>query len=238
VNVDGSFSYELKQETTKSMYSGQYFVVVQHPGVNGIYDIDWTGAPAQYVYDYGGTTPVSLFKILGPGSLQGSDAAEALIQGINQPYIDDIFTELQFQIVSLSKIGVYKDGAWYLDYLGEGMWTANTKAYGFGATGFTPVIGDWNGDGATKIGVYKDGAWYLDYLGEGHWSANTKVYSFGASGFTPVVGDWNGDGRTKIGVYKDGAWYLDYLGNGTWTSNTKVYSFGAPGFTPLIGKWS
>ena len=137
-----------------------------------------------------------------------------------------------------SKIGVYQNGAWYLDYLGEGTWTVNTKAYGFGAPGFTPVIGDWNKDGKTKIGVYKDGAWYLDYLGDGSWTTNTKAYGFGAPGFTPVIGDWNGDNRTKIGVYKDGAWYLDYLGNGTWTANTKVYSFGAPGFTPVVGDWN
>ena len=102
VNSDGTFKYEVKQDTTKSMYSGQYFVVVQHPMMNGKYDIDWSGAPAEYVYDYGigeSTGQVlSLFKIYGPGSLQGSDAAEALVQGINQPYIDDTYTKLQFLI--------------------------------------------------------------------------------------------------------------------------------------------
>jgi hypothetical protein len=106
VNSDGTFRYEVKQDTTKSMYSGQYFVVVQHPMMNGIYDIDWAGAPAEYVYDYGlassGTSgltgAISLFKILGSGSLQGSDAAEALVQGINQPYIDDTYTKLQFLV--------------------------------------------------------------------------------------------------------------------------------------------
>ena len=106
MNSDGTFKYEVKQDTTKSMYSGQYFVVVQHPMMNGIYDIDWAGGTAEYVYDYGlaasGTSgltgPVSLFKISGSGSLQGSDAAEALVQGINQPYIDDTYTKLQFLI--------------------------------------------------------------------------------------------------------------------------------------------
>ncbi len=53
MNSDGTFKYEVKQDTTKSMYSGQYFVVVQHPMMNGKYDIDWSGAPAEYVYDYG-----------------------------------------------------------------------------------------------------------------------------------------------------------------------------------------
>ena len=37
VESDGSFSYEVDSETTKSMYSGQYFVVVQHPMMNGKY---------------------------------------------------------------------------------------------------------------------------------------------------------------------------------------------------------
>ena len=106
VNSDGTFKYEVKQDTTKSMYSGQYFVVVQHPMMNGIYDIDWAGGTAEYVFDYGlaasGTSglsgPISVFKIFGPGSLQGSDAAEALTQAINQPYIDDTYTKLQFLI--------------------------------------------------------------------------------------------------------------------------------------------
>jgi len=102
VNSDSTFKYELKAETTKQLYSGQYFVVVQHPMMNGRYDIDWTGVPEQWVYDYGvgesTAEKLSLFKIWGPGSLQGSDAAEALIQGINQPYIDDTYTKLQFLI--------------------------------------------------------------------------------------------------------------------------------------------
>jgi len=55
------------------------------------------------------TNPVQLFKLSGPGSLQGSDAAEALVQGINQPYIDDTYTKLQFLIeepvITIAPIG-------------------------------------------------------------------------------------------------------------------------------------
>ena len=65
---------------------------------------------------------------------------------------------------------------------------ADTFFSGANAPGYTPVIGDWNGDGRGKVGVYKDGAWYLDYLGNGTWTATTKVYSFGAPGFTPLIG--------------------------------------------------
>ena len=160
--------------------------------MNGVYDIDWAGAPSQYVYDYHGTTLVSVFKIIGPGSLQGFDAFTALTQAISQPVIDDTFTKLQFQIVGSSKIGVYKDGAWYLDNDGSGTWNAGDRANSFGAPGWTSVLGDWNGDGSTKIGIYKDGIWYLDYNGNGVWDTGIdKVNTFGAAGWTPIVGDWN-----------------------------------------------
>ena len=44
-----------------------------------------------------------------------------------------------------TKIGVYEDGIWYLDWNGNGAWDAGTdKMYPFGATGWISVIGDWN----------------------------------------------------------------------------------------------
>ena len=39
VNSDSSFSYELKGTDTLNMYAGQYFVVVQHPMQNGVFDV-------------------------------------------------------------------------------------------------------------------------------------------------------------------------------------------------------
>ena len=83
VKVDGSFSYEIMQDTTNSMYSGQYFVVVQHPGLNGLYDIDWAGA-RQSTSMIMAEQQCHLFKIYGPGSLQGFDAVAALEQGNQQ----------------------------------------------------------------------------------------------------------------------------------------------------------
>jgi hypothetical protein len=62
----------------------------------------------------------------------------------------------------------------------------------FGASGWTSVVGDWNGDGKTKVGVYKDGAWYLDYDGNGIWdTGKDREYSFGSPGWTSVVGKWS-----------------------------------------------
>ena len=103
VNSDASFKYEIKQETTKVLSSGQYFVVVQHPMQNKVFDVDTVG---NYVVNKQLTSSTNvasgnysrIFTLLGPGSLQGSDAAEALAQGINDANVDDTYTKLQFLV--------------------------------------------------------------------------------------------------------------------------------------------
>jgi len=108
VNSDASFKYEVTQSATKTLYPGQYFVVVQHPMQNNIFDID-TAAGTIGTNDAGNTNVVNkqlvagqlgtkIFTLLGAGSLQGSDAAEALVQGINSPNVDDTYTKLQFLV--------------------------------------------------------------------------------------------------------------------------------------------
>jgi hypothetical protein len=146
-------------------------------------------------------------------------------------------------VSTMDKIGVYKDGVWYLDWNGSGAWDQGTdKQDYFGAAGWTSVSGDWNpAVPSTKIGVYKDGVWYLDWNGNGAWDQGTdKEYYFGAAGWTPVSGDWNpAVPGTKIGVYKDGVWYLDWNGNGAWDQGTdKQDYFGAADWTPVVADWN
>jgi PKD repeat protein len=141
-------------------------------------------------------------------------------------------------------VGIYKDGTWYLDMNGNGIWNGpvtDRLVTQFGQPGWEPVRGDWNGNGITEIGIYKDGVWYLDMNGDGMWGAGDAVYSFGSPTWNPVIGDWTGTGTIKIGIYKAGTWYLDLNGNGVWdgTSTDKyVTAFGLPGWTPVPGKWS
>jgi len=107
IDSDASYKYEIKQGETSDMASGQYFIVVQHPMQNDVFDVYQDG---QYVYkNRGDLTPVSIFKLEGSGSLQGSDAAEALIQAINDPNIDDTYTKLnvlvQEPLIAVDPIG-------------------------------------------------------------------------------------------------------------------------------------
>jgi endoglucanase len=95
-----------------------------------------------------------------------------------------------------TKIGIYYQGFWYLDYDGNGVWDGgvNDKAYNFGwpASGVTPLVGNWGGDGKTKIGIFYNGYWYLDFMGDGVWDGGAidKAYVWGQSGDTPIVGRW------------------------------------------------
>jgi PGF-CTERM protein len=105
VNSDASFKYEVRQEVTRNLASGQYFVVVQHPMQNNKFDVDdvsdgnfnvWV--ENKMLIDTTTKVPTRIFKIGGSGSLQGSDAAEALVQGINDANVDDTYTKLQFLV--------------------------------------------------------------------------------------------------------------------------------------------
>jgi trimeric autotransporter adhesin len=114
VNADGTFEKEISQGTTADLAAGQYFVVAQHPMYNEIFDV----YPASSVAGennqdiVAGSYPVAgntLFKLQGAGSLQGSDAAEALVQALNNPSVDDTYAKLQF-LVEVPKITVLPVG--------------------------------------------------------------------------------------------------------------------------------
>jgi PGF-CTERM protein len=118
VESDSTFKYEVKQAATQDLYPGQYFVVVQHPMQNDAFDITtnpgWSGgqitspplATGQSVWvvnkQLGNQTltpaGTNIFLLYGAGALQGSDAAEALVQAINDPNVDDTYTKLQFLV--------------------------------------------------------------------------------------------------------------------------------------------
>ena len=98
VNTDASFKYVVPQEVTSNLKSGQYFVIVQHPMKYNKFNIDVSGNYVKLNND------TNLFKITGPGSLQGSDAVNALITAISDheahdsTLTNDTYTLIPFQV--------------------------------------------------------------------------------------------------------------------------------------------
>ena len=143
-----------------------------------------------------------------------------------------------------SKIGVFRNGPWYLDYNGNRVWdpASGDVSFWFGTSGDLPVSGDWRGIGQDQIGVFRNGPWYLDYNGDNVWDPDSGDLSFwfGTTGDQPVAGDWNGDGKDEIGVFRNGPWYLDYNGNRIWDPDSGDVSFwfGTSGDLPVSGDWN
>jgi len=81
------FTYLLTGTETSNLTLGQYFVVVQHPVVNGF------GVTANGTTISGpGVTPTDL------AGLQPSEAANALISALESPHVDDTYAKLTFTV--------------------------------------------------------------------------------------------------------------------------------------------
>jgi hypothetical protein len=103
----------------------------------------------------------------------------------------------------VTKIGIYRNGKWFIDYNGNGQWDSediyiDNADYHLGSGGI-PVVGDFSGDGIDKIGLFIDGVWHLDTAGD--FKFDTKI-EFGETGDYPVVGDFDGDGIAQLAVYR------------------------------------
>ncbi|MDV0442848.1 hypothetical protein [Methanorbis rubei] len=110
VSIDNGM-YDYKMNIPESMSTGEYFVVVEHPmydGRFGVQEIHQDGKTIlAMVAPNGGTQ--SSFVVEGPGRLQGSAAANALVKMLDSPYIDDLYTTLKLTVqapyVTISPIG-------------------------------------------------------------------------------------------------------------------------------------
>ncbi|MGB9176382.1 MAG: hypothetical protein WCB46_06560 [Methanoregula sp.] len=99
VNDDNTYEYELKPADTRNLASGQYFFVVQHPMMNGQFDIVYDPASGRIINkQLGNGSGMDIFKISGSGSLQGPDSAQALVDAISSQNIDDTFASYSFYI--------------------------------------------------------------------------------------------------------------------------------------------
>jgi hypothetical protein len=154
------------------------------------------------------------------------------------------------RVVAPTKVGIFANGAWYLDMNGNHAWdgtpTDALNFFGTGLSGAVPATGDWTGTGSVKMGLYANGTWYLDLNGNGVWDGTPadalNFFGVGLAGAVPATGDWTGTGSARMGLYANGTWYLDLNGNGAWdgTPTDALYTFGAgiSGAVPVTGDWN
>ena len=98
-NADNSYDYEMTSAQTRTLSPGQYFVLIQHPMMNGVFDIYCDPSTGSVINRQLGTG-MSLFQLTGGGSLQTPAGANALLDAIASQDIDDTFATASF-IVNL-----------------------------------------------------------------------------------------------------------------------------------------
>jgi hypothetical protein len=112
--------------------------------------------------------------------------------------------------------------------------------YGPHNSNWSPLAGDWDGDGAVTLGLY-DPTTSTFYLKQSNGQPDIVVqYGPPHSNWLPVVGDWDGNGTTTIGLYNQ-ATSTFYLKNSNTAGGADIkVPFGAPnsGLLPLAGDWN
>ena len=81
----------------------------------------------------------------------------------------------------VTRIGVFRDGVWYLDVNNNGKWDGpegGDALYYFGLRGDRRLERRWHDQG----GVYREGQWVLDYTGQHKFDprpSNIRKFDFG-----------------------------------------------------------
>lgn len=155
-----------------------------------------------------------------------------------------------------------RDGRWYIA-MNDGTKFTNLAQVlsNFGDqnadpnAGYSPVIGDWNGDGKTDFGLRtRDGRWFVALnTASGFvtslWLTNfgNETIDTGGAPFRTLTADWNGDGKTDIGLKsRDGRWYAaNSTGNAFNAQRLSLSGFGnetldsgGGGMEALAGDWN
>lgn len=140
---------------------------------------------------------------------------------------------------SYASLGAVDPGfTWYLREANSPGGTS-TPPFAYGAGGWVPVAGDWDGNGGDSIGAFdpRTATWYLRNTNAAG-GTDYAPFAYGAGGWIPVVGDWDGDGVDTIGIFdpRTATWYLRNS-NSPGGTDFAPFAYGAPGWIPVVGDW-
>ena len=99
INADSSFTYTLGEGETADLATGQYYLVIQHPGYTDTLDV-YPSPNRQLVLSSYPVPGSALFRVGGAGALMSSQAADALIRSLESPFIDDTYVAASFLLVN------------------------------------------------------------------------------------------------------------------------------------------
>jgi hypothetical protein len=130
---------------------------------------------------------------------------------------------------------VYANGLWYRGFDNINDPDMRQLPVKYGEPGYTPVTGDWNGDGSQGLGVWVDGMWHLTDSTTG--GPATSIFPFGANPHRPVAGTWTGAPNWGIGLVWGNYWMLRYTATPGEPEVLFNFGTGAPDEVALVGDW-
>jgi hypothetical protein len=182
VNDDNTYLYELKPADTQNLASGEYFFLVQHPMMNGQFDVYYDPSTGKIINrQLDGGKGMEIFTISGSGSLQGPDSALALVNAINSQNIDDLFATYSFYIsppnAFINPIGDHYVGDKFTISGSTNLAAGDELMVEITSSSFGPTKKSEGGEFSGSSGVVKvvEGSG-----GYNHWS-----YDVDATGFRP-----------------------------------------------------
>ncbi|MEM6468543.1 MAG: hypothetical protein AAF802_03165 [Planctomycetota bacterium] len=117
--------------------------------------------------------------------------------------------------------------------------------FSFGPTSesWSPLIGDWDGDGTDGIGLYQADLALFHLKNEFAGGTSDHHVGFGPAGnnWIPLAGDWNGDGIDTIGLYEPELGFFHLKDTFTSGDSDHYFRFGPngnAGWVPLAGDWN
>ena len=180
VNNDNTYLYELKPADTQNLASGQYFFLVQHPMMNGRFDIVYDPASGTIINkQLGNGQGMKIFTLSGAGSLQGPDSAQALVNAISSQNVDDTFATYSFMIsppnVFINPISDHYVGDTFTISGSTNLAAGDELTVDVTSASFNPTNKAQSGEFSGKSGVVKVVQGDDNY---NHWSFDVDTASF------------------------------------------------------------
>ena len=116
-----------------------------------------------------------------------------------------------------------------------------TSRFGPPGSGWTPIVGDWDGNGTTTLGLFNPvtSTFFLRNSNTPGPADVTSRFGPPGSGWTPIVGDWDGNGTTTLGLFNPVTSTFFLKNNNSAGPGDLVFRYGpaGAGWTPVVGDW-
>lgn len=131
------------------------------------------------------------------------------------------------------------DSKFYLRNTNSGGLADLQFEFGPPSSGWTPLSGDWDGNGIDTVGFYNAGAFLLKNAHAGGLPDLQFNFGAGTPGVIPISGDWDGDGIDTIGLYEpvNSAFFLRNSNSPGIADIIIQFGPASSGWAPFQGDW-